>query len=220
MNVSDAIKHRYSCRAYLDKPVALETIRDILNTAKHAASSVNMQPWHVAVVTGETKQRLQTSLTQAFEQSFPRNNPVKSYPDEWFEPYKSRRIAVGKAMYGALNIAREDKALQREQWTKNYRAFDAPVMLFFFLDDLPEGALLDLGQFLQNVMLCAVEQDLATCAQFALAEYPDVVARHLSEFADKTLVCGMALGYPDNEAPVNQWRTERAKYDDFVREFS
>lgn len=220
MNVSEAVKHRYSCRAYLDRAVAPELIRDILNTAKHAASSVNMQPWHVAVVTGETKQRLQTSLAQAFTENHSRNNLVQSYPDEWFEPYKSRRIAVGKAMYGALNIRREDKARQQEQWAKNYRAFDAPVMVLFFLDDLPEGALLDLGQFLQSVMLCAVERGLATCAQFALGEYPDVVAQHVTTFADKKLVCGMALGYPDNDAPVNQWRTERAEYDDFVSEFN
>lgn len=220
MNVSDALLQRKSCRAFLDKPVDSVTIQTILDLAAHAPSGTNTQPWQVAVVSGNSKQELQQKLEQEFRAGHKSRMDYQYYPQEWQPPYKDRRRACGLQMYSTLHIAREDKQQQLDQWAKNYRAFDAPVVMFFFLDSIMQaGSFLDYGLFLQSVMLAATEQGLATCPQAALAEYPDIVKHHLGYADDSILLCGMALGYEDKAAPVNSYRTPREASEAFTRFF-
>lgn len=170
MQLRETITNRKSTRAFLDKPVESEKIQSILDLARHAPSGVNTQPWQVAVVQGETKKILEEQLEQAFRSGTKASLDYQYYPKKWEEPFKSRRKACGLKMYSTLNISREDKERQLDQWAANYRAFDAPVALFFFLNELAEqGSYLDYGMFLQSVMLAAVDQGLATCPQAALA---------------------------------------------------
>jgi nitroreductase len=123
-------------------------------------------------------------------------------------------------MYSTLKITREDKQRQLDQWAANYRAFDAPVMLLFFMDGIMQtGSYLDYGLFLQSVMLMAVEEGLATCPQAALGEYPAIVKAKLGYPDDSILMCGMALGYEDKEALVNSYRTPREEVETFTRYF-
>ena len=220
MNVSDAIKQRKSVRAYLPREVERETIEQIIDTARYAPSGVNTQPWRVAVVNGEAKQQLQQKLEQAFRAGTPSQMAYQYYPDAWEEPYKARRRACGLQRYGAVGIGREDKQKQIDQQAANFRAFDAPVMLLFFLDPIMNtGSYLDYGMFLQSLMLAAEEQGLATCPQASLAEYPEIVKQELGYGEEQVLVCGMALGYEDKEAAVNGYRTERVGVEGFVRFF-
>lgn len=220
MNVIEALEQRKSTRAYLDKAVDKAIINNILNAASHAPSGTNTQPWQVAVVSGETKIKLQQQLESEFRSGNKGRMEYQYYPLQWQPPYKDRRRACGLQMYSTLDIQREDKQKQLDQWAKNYRAFDAPVMLFFFIDAVMEkGSYLDYGMFLQSVMLAAVEQGLATCPQAALAEYPDIVKQHLGYADDCILLCGMALGYEDKAAPVNSYRTPREEADNFSRYF-
>jgi len=91
------------------------------------------------------------------------------------------------------------------------------VVLYFLMEShLSAGSYIDLGIFIQSVMLVAVEEGLATCPQQALAEYPEIVRQELDLSDDCVLVCGMALGYEDACAPVNQYRTPRAELEEFV----
>jgi nitroreductase len=220
MNVRDALALRKSTRAFLDKPVDPDVINSILDAARHAPSGTNTQPWQVAVVTAETKLRLQTALENDFRSGAKKQLAYQYYPTRWQEPYKARRMACGLQLYSALNISRQDKDRQRDQWAANYRAFDAPVMLLFFMDPVMEtGSYMDYGMFLQSIMLAAVEEGLASCPQAALAEYPDTVKNILGYPDDAILICGMALGYEDSSAPVNSYRTVREDVSSFTRFF-
>ncbi len=220
MNVSEALKARKSTRAYLTKEVEQEKIERILDAARHAPSGTNTQPWQVAVVRGATKQKLQQTMEEAFRTGNHGVMDYQYYPLEWQEPYKGRRKACGLQMYQTLAISREDKQRQLEQWAANYRAFDAPVMLLFFIDPVMQtGSYLDYGLFLQSVMLMAVEEGLATCPQAALGEYPQIVKQTLGYDAEAILLCGMALGYEDTEALVNSYRTPREEVASFTRYF-
>ncbi|MEJ2347225.1 MAG: nitroreductase [Gammaproteobacteria bacterium] len=220
MLVSEALAIRKSTRAYLDKPVEPEKIERILDAARHAPSGVNSQPWQVAVVSGQTKQRLQEKIETAFRAGQASNMAYHYYPQQWITPFKERRKACGLQMYSTLGITREDKQRQQDQWAANYRAHDAPVMLLFFMDPVMEtGSFIDYGNFLQSIMLMAVEEGLATCPQAALAEYPDIVKETLDYPPDMTVICGMALGYEDTEALVNSYRTPREEVSTFTRYF-
>jgi nitroreductase len=218
MDVVEALSKRKSTRAFLARAVDRALIEQILDAARHAPSGANTQPWQVAVVSGARKRQLEQRIEQAFRDGVTAGMDYQYYPVEWAEPYRSRRRDCGLQLYGALDIERRDKQRQREQWAANYRAFDAPIVLFFFMDaGLQTGSFLDYGMFLQSLMLAAVENGLATCPQAALAEYPALVKQMLGYPDDSILICGMALGYEDPTAPVNGYRTSREPVAAFTR---
>jgi len=221
MHVRDALLQRYSTRAFLDRPVDPAQIEQLLDAARHAPSGANTQPWQVAVVSGACKLRLQQQMEAAFRRGERGKMDYHYYPQQWVSPYKERRRACGLQLYDTLQIERSDKSAQADQWAANYRAFDAPVALYFFLDPCAEaGSWLDAGMFLQSLMLVAVEQGLATCPQAALGEYPAIVKAELGYASDSILLCGMALGYADSEAPINNYRTPREDVHTFTHFFS
>lgn len=221
MNIIQAIETRASVRAFTSKAVADATIEKLFSAARWAPSDKNSQPWSVAVVTGATKNNIAAELSELNQQQ------VKPNPDFIIdEPltgiYKQRAFQCGIDLYQAMDIKREDKDKRFQQWQKNFRFFDAPVGLLFFVEPkLGVKACVDTGIFIQSVMLTAMEFGLATCAQGALAFYPDAIRTHLSEqFQDKKLLCGMSLGYPDLTAPENNYRTQRADVQDIIEFFT
>lgn len=220
MNIREAIVKRRSIRGFLPKEVPREKIVQILDVARHAPSGANTQPWQVAVLTGKSKTKLATRLEDEFKAGKYGQKDYNYYPEKWLSPYKGRRTACGKQLYSALNIERQDKEKRLRQWAANYRAFDAPVMLLFFIDSsLEKGSFIDYGMFLQSIMLAAMGEGLATCPQAALAEYPHIV-RQLLNYPEKyLLLCGIALGYEDKSAAVNSYRTPREEVDVFTRFF-
>ncbi|WP_321323566.1 nitroreductase [Thiomicrorhabdus sp.] len=216
MNVSQAITQRQSTRAFTPQHVDIQTIKSILEIAKHAPSGVNMQPWQVVVVQGQRKEEISQKMIKAFRAKETETMDYHYYPTTWIQPYKSRRVETGTKLYQALNIQREDKEKRLAQWEANYRSFDAPVMLLFFIDEsLETGSYLDYGMFLQNIMLLAEEYGLATCPQGALAEFPSIIKQAFNIEKTKKLIGGMALGYKDVNHPVNQYRTDRIELDEF-----
>lgn len=217
MNVSEAIKQRHSVRRFLETTVSRDQIRQLLDIARHAPSGANTQPWQVAVLTGARKQALAQQIVDAFDKGQTDTPDYEYYPTVWQEPYLSRRRACGMQLYQSLGITRQDKTAQKAQWAANYRAFDAPVMLIFWMEGVMQtGSFMDFGMFLQSLMISAVEAGLATCPQAALAEYPNTIRPALGLPEDALVLCGMALGYEDTTAPVNHYRTAREAVDTFT----
>jgi len=220
MNINEAISQRHSTRAFLNKPVSTEQINRILDVARYSPSGANTQPWQVAVVSGESKNNLQHLIEKTFNSGIESQIAYQYYPITWKAIYKARRRECGLQLYSSLNITKQDSDKRKAQWLANYRAFDAPIMLLFFIDpEMETGSFLDYGMFIQSVMLAAMEEGLATCAQAALAEYPDIVKQSLNYNADAKLICGMALGYEDLDAGVNKYRTARESVADFTQYF-
>lgn len=218
--VAACIHRRKSVRAFTDQPVAKDLLTRILDTARHAPSGANTQPWQVAVLVGKKKVQLQEQMEKRFRAKQIEEKDYDYYPQNWQQPYKARRTSCGKQLYDALEIERQDRERRMDQWVANYRAFDAPVMLLFFIDEsLATGSYLDYGMFLQSLMLAAEEEGLATCPQAALAEFPQLVREFLDYPANSLLLCGMSLGYEDKKAPVNSYRTPREEVDSFTRFF-
>jgi len=215
-----AITTRRSVRAFLPKPVPREEIESILEVARYSASGVNMQPWHVHVVTGDAKERLSAAIVAidddpALASSFA--DPYEYYPRTWVSPYLDRRRTVGWRLYNLLGIEKGDKSRMHVQHSRNYRFFDAPVGLFFTLDRvLQEGSLLDYGMFLQSVMIAARARCLDTCPQAAFLKYHSVITKQLRIPPEQMLLCGMSLGYADKSAIENSLVTEREPVDAFT----
>ena len=117
-----------------------------------------------------------------------------------------------------MGITRENKQGMQAQRRQNYEFFGAPVGLMFSIDrDMELGSWLDFGMFLQSVMVAARQFGLETCPQAAFCSFYEIIQKRLGIPETEMLVCGMALGYPDEGAKVNSFTTEREPLDVFVR---
>jgi len=219
VKVSEAVAARFSARAFLDRPVSTAQIHRILDRARRTPSGGNLQPWQVYVVAGESLQRLIGRIARRHaEGDPPEPREYDVYPPDLHEPYRSRRYQVGERLYAALGIPREDKPARLRQFAKNLQAFGAPMVLFFAIDRrLGRNQWAHLGMFMQTVMLLAAEEGLDTCPQEAWSAYHRTIADFLSLPEEQMFYCGMSIGYADPDAPVNQWRSERAPLEDFVQ---
>ena len=216
--VDAAIASRRSLRAFFPTPVPSREIAAILRVSARAPSGTNMQPWKVYVTTGETKQRLSTAVLAAHNDPLFKHDYVyQYYPTPLFEPYLSRRRAVGWGLYSLLGIKKGDKEKMHIQHGRNCTFFDAPVgMIFTIHKDLEIGSWLDLGMFLQNIMTAARGRGLDTCPQAAFAPFHKVIRPVLNIPDDEIVVCGMALGHADHSAVENTLVSEREPLENFA----
>lgn len=219
-SIKDIIMQRKSIRAYLNKEVTSKQIIEILDAARYSPSGTNTQPWQVAVVKGGTKTKLDKALDEAFWHQQPKKPDYNYYPNQLNAIFKRRRIECGALLYETLGINRTDKDARLKQWSQNYNAFGAPVVLYIFADNsIDKGSFMDCGMFIQSIMLMATSMGLATCPQASLAEYPDIVRKHLNYPKDNILLCGIALGYADEQAAINSYRTKREGVTSFTNFF-
>nr|ART41053.1 L675 [uncultured bacterium] len=210
MHVDAAIGSRKSVRRFLPLDVPRSVVEHILQVAARAPSGNNVQPWHVHVLAGDAKQALCADILAAAESGQTHQAEYRYYPDNWFEPYQSRRRANGFGLYETLGIARDDLQARKRQMLRNYQFFDAPVGLLVSLDRrLNTGSYMDLGMFIQNILLAARGQGLHTCAQAAFAWYHRIVRQHVPLPDEQILVCGIALGHEDPNAVENTFQTPR-----------
>lgn len=212
MDVLDAVNRRMSVRAFKPDPVDGTVVRDLLEAAARAPSGGNLQPWRVQAVSGEPLKALLTTM-QARVAS-PDTPEYDVYPANLWDPLRSRRFQVGEDLYGALGIPREDKMARLQWFASNGQGFGAPVQLFFSIDRRcgpPQWS--DVGMFMQTFMLLAVEKGLDTCAQEFWSHYHQVVHDHVGLPEGHMLFSGMALGYRDETAPVNTWRSRRDAFE-------
>jgi len=217
--VDEAITSRRSVRAFLPTPVGEATIRDILEVSARAPSGTNMQPWKTYVCTGQTLKAIgEAVLNSGIRAEKIEWDEYKYYPDQFFEPYLTRRRTVGFGLYNALGIGRREVEKMRAQHDRNFVFFDAPVGMIFTIDRrLEVGSWLDFGMFLENIMIAARGRGLHTCPQAAFAPYHRQIRPILGMPDEEVLVCGMALGHEDASKPENQFRTERAPLEDWVQ---
>jgi nitroreductase len=218
MNVTDAIQSRMSCRAFLDTPVPLETIRSMLETAKRAPSGGNLQPWQVHVLSGAPLEKFLGQVRQKLRthpQGEGTEYPV--YPPHLKEPYRSRRFKCGEDLYATISVPREDKPRRLAQFARNYELFGAPALMFFVIDrQMGADQWADVGMFMQSIMLLAREHGLHTCAQESWASWHRTVAEFIGLSPELMLFCGLAIGFRDETAPINRLRTDRASLEEFA----
>jgi nitroreductase len=222
--VDEAIESRQSMRQFLPALVTAEMIEHLLEVASRAPSGTNTQPWKVYVLQGRSRDELVEKVCSAHDAL--RANPALAaeyreeydyYPEKWVSPYIDRRRENGWGLYGLLGIVKGDKDSMHAQHQRNYRFFDAPVGLMFTLDRvMGRGSLVDYGMFLQSIMVAARGHGLHTCPQAAWNGFAKIILPHIGAGPDEMLVCGMALGYADESALVNTFRTPRVSASDFT----
>ena len=207
MDVAEAVRTRFSTRAFKSDPVPGEVVRQLIQTAAQAPSGGNLQPWRVYALAGAPLAEFKALVAA---QPMGEAPEYEVYPPNLWEPFRTRRYVCGEDLYASIGIPREDRPARLRQLARNGVFFDAPVGLFFCLDrNLGPPQWSDLGMYMQTLMLLAVDAGLATCPQEYWARFPKTVARFVGLPDDHMVFSGMALGYADEAAPINRWRTRR-----------
>jgi nitroreductase len=218
MDVFEAVASRYSCRAFLTTPVPEKTVRDIVERAARAPSAGNMQPWRVYALAGKRVEALKALMAPRMNE-LPKGEGTDYtiYPEPLAEPYKARRFRVGELLYQAIHIPREDKWARYQQYARNFQFFGAPVALFF-AREMAHGPAqwADIGGYLQTICLLARGRGLHTCPQQAWVSFNRTVRTFLELPAGLMIYSGMALGYADESAAINSWRSPREPLEAFA----
>lgn len=218
MDVFAAVASRYSCRAFLPKFVPEAIVRDIVARASRAPSAGNMQAWHIYAIAGQRVEALKALLAPRMNE-LPKGEggDYRIYPDPMGERYRARSFRVGEMLYESINVPRADKPARYKQYARNFQFFGAPVGLFFAVErghGLAQWA--DIGGLLQTVMLLARGHGLHTCPQQAWVSWHKTMRAFLNLPDHLMIYSGMAMGYADETAPINQWRSPRAPVEDFA----
>jgi nitroreductase len=218
MNVTEAVTSRRSIRQFTSQPVEIEKLQRVLHKAQRAPSGGNTQPWNAVLVTGDELTRI-TAAIKAKAATAPMGEGFEYaiYPKDLAGRYEDQRRGVGKAMFAALGLGREDGAGRIAQMAKNWDSFGAPVQLFTYTSKYmgpPQWS--DIGMWLQTVMLLLREEGLDSCAQEIWAMYGTYMRELLNVDDDHIFFCGMAIGYRDGDAAVNNFDVPRVDICDAI----
>ena len=215
MKVSEAVLSRKSIRAFTPQPINNQVIKDLLALAARSPSGGNLQPWKIYVVNNQSMKKF-IEFQARWDQ--PETPGYAIYPSGLTEPYRTSRYQLGEAMYELLGIPREDKDARLQQVMRNFEFFGAPAALFCFVDkQMGSPQWSDLGMFLQTFMLLAQEAGIDTCAQEAWAMKNDSVSKFVGSDKNDILFCGLALGYKDEDAVINQLSSERRPIEQWAK---
>jgi nitroreductase len=218
MDVRDAVATRYSCRAFLPTSIPEAIIRDIVERASRAPSGGNLQPWRVHALAGKKLEQLK-ALVRVRPELLPRGEGAEYdiYPRNLKEPYETRRRQVGAALYQSIGVTREDRPGRYRQYARNFEFFGAPVGLLLSIErSMGSPQWSDLGGYIQTIMLLARAHGLHSCGQEAWTHWHKTVYSLLDIPPDYMLFCGLALGYADEAAAVNSWRSPREPLDAYA----
>lgn len=207
-DLDDTIRSRRAVRGYRPVPVPDDVIRACLELAQRAPSNCNVQPWRVFLASGAARDRLRDRLTAAVKAGEPERpeHPIDSFPGE----YRPLQIACAVSMYGAMGIERGDKAGRFRAHLRNFELFDAPhLAIVCMAKHFGIGVALDVGMYVQTLMLALWSRGVASCPMASMRLYPDIVHRELGIPDDLEILCGLAFGYEDPSVPVNASRQDR-----------
>ncbi|WP_279051145.1 nitroreductase [Cedecea davisae] len=206
----EAVRQRFSSRAFLPTPLSDEQIRAVLQDAQYSPSNCNTQPWHVHIASGETKDALQKMMIE--NDSAGKATPDFSFSyDDFHGDYYERSQRQAKIYYDALGIAREDKDKRREAFLRNYKFFGAPHVAFLFMPSFGDNVRVasDIGMYGQSFLLSLAARGFAGIPQTLLGFHADETRRLLGVSDDHRLLFGISFGYADPDAPsgkVRMWR--------------
>jgi len=218
MKVTEAVNSRRSIRQFLDKPVEKATLEQVLETAQRAPSGGNTQPWSAVVVGGDVLKDITAKIKEKAKAA-PMGEGMEYaiYPKDLDGRYEEQRRAVGKGMFDAVGLERGDAAGRVAQMAKNWDSFGAPVQLFTYTKKYmgpPQWS--DMGMWLQTVMLLLREAGLDSCPQEIWAMYGTYMRELLGIDDDHIFFCGMAIGYRDPDAPINNFDVPRVATSDAI----
>ncbi|AUM14978.1 oxidoreductase [Ketobacter alkanivorans] len=217
MSLADAIEQRRSVRGYLDKEVPQDTLESIFTLAQRAPSNCNIQPWKVYVASGQLKNSIRAKMVEQVMQGVPFNSDY-DYPDTFAGEYRKRQVDCAVELYGNMGIERGDKEGRMRAHLRNFEMFDAPHVVFVGMDKVFGASVaIDVGMYMQTLMLSMTAHGVACCPQGTMRYYPDIVREAFDIGDDINILLGISFGFEDASIPANKTWIDREPIDQSVQ---
>ena len=217
MSLADAIEQRRSVRGYLDKEVPQDTLESIFTLAQRAPSNCNIQPWKVYVASGQLKNSIRAKMVEQVMQGVPFNSDY-DYPDTFAGEYRKRQVDCAVELYGNMGIERGDKEGRMRAHLRNFEMFDAPHVVFIGMDKVFGASVaIDVGMYMQTLMLSMTAHGVACCPQGTMRYYPDIVREAFDIGDDTNILLGISFGFEDASIPANKTWIDREPIDQSVQ---
>ncbi len=205
MNYEDIVFGRRSIRAFQQQPVPRNVLEEVIALATRAPSSMNTQPWHLHVLTGEPLDRIRAENTERMINGVPpakESRGIGVYEGE----HRQRQVEIAVQLFQAMGIARDDQDKRQDWILRGFRQFDAPVSIVVTYDGaLREGdiAQFDCGALVNGLVNAAWSRGLGCVVNSQGIMHSSVVREHAGIPEDQVIMICVAMGYPDEDFPAN-----------------
>ena len=215
----EVVTGRRSIRGYLDKPVPRDLIEEVLALAMRAPSSMNTQPYHFHVITGEPLDRIRTGNTERILAGEPDAREFRR-GDAFAGVHRERQIGVAKQLFGAMGIERDDKERRQDWVLRGFRQFDAPVCVIVAYDrelGNSDDTAFDCGAVTTALVNAAWSRGLGCVINSQGIMQSPVVREHAGIPDDQVIMKAVAMGWPDESFAANAVVSERRPVSDAAR---
>lgn len=219
MCYDEVVLGRRSIRGFLDKPVPMDLIKEILTLAMRSPSSMNTQPWNFTVVTGEPLDRIRAGNTERNLAGIPHSREFRT-GEAFAGVHRERQIGVAKQLFSAMGIARDDAAARQDWVLRGFRQFDAPVCVIITYDKVLAGSddtPFDCGAVSTALVNAAWSRGLGAVINSQGIMQSPVVREHAGIADDQVIMKAIALGWPDDSFPANAVVSERKSVEEAAR---
>ena len=215
MNYEEIAQNRRSIRGYKTDPIPRETLEEIIHIAKHAPSSMNTQPWHFHVLTGEPLERIRKGNTEKMMAGSSVDREIKL--NHGYEgPHRERQIEIAVQLFEAMGIARDDKERRMDWVMRGFRQFDAPVSIVITVDKaLADDTIahFDCGAATYGLVLAAWSKGIGSVINGQGIMQSSVVRENANIPEDQVIMTCVAMGYPDESFVANDVKSRRSPND-------
>ena len=206
MEYDEVVLGRRSIRGFLDKPVPKDVLEDVISLALRAPSSMNTQPWHFHIVTGEPLDKIRRGNTERNLAGVPDSREFRSH-GAYEGVHRERQIEIAKQLFAEMGIERHDKAARQDWVLRGFRQFDAPVSVVVTYDRSIHGndiAPFDCGAVTNALVNAAWSRGLGCVINSQGIMQSPVVREHAHIPDDEVIMICVAMGYPDDSFPANR----------------
>lgn len=218
MKYEEVINGRRSARGFLDKPVPKEVLEEVIALATRAPSSMNTQPWHFHVVTGEPLDSIRKENTEKNLEGVTPSREIKA-PIGYEGVHRERQIEIAIQLFQEMGIERDD-AEKRQDWVlRGFRQFDAPVSVIVTFDQNLENddiSKFDCGAAVNGLVNAGWLKGLGSVINSQGIMQSPVVRKYANIPEDQIIMICVAMGYPDDSFPANKVVSKRRNIDEVV----
>ena len=218
MDYDDVVRGRRSTRGFIRKPVPRALIREVIELAMRAPSSLNTQPWNFHVIAGEPLDRIRKGNTERNLAGVPETREFRSH-GAYEGKHRERQVEIAKQLFAAMGIERHDQAARKDWVLRGFRQFDAPVSIVVTYDRTIQGsdiAPFDCGAVTNALVNAAWSRGLGCVINSQGIMQSPVVREHAKIPDDQVIMICVAMGYPDDTFPANAVVSKRKSVDEAV----
>ena len=211
MEYHEVINGRRSTRGFLEKPVPMEVLKEVIELAVRAPSSMNTQPWHFHIVTGEVLDNIRRENTKRNVEGVPPSREIKS-PLGYEGKHRERQIEIAIQLFQEMGIERDDKEGRQDWVLRGFRQFDAPVAIIVTFDEeLKEDDIskFDCGAAVNGLVNAGWSKGLGVVINSQGIMQSPVVREYAKIPDNQIIMICVAMGYPDEEFPANKVISKR-----------